>query len=64
MILDQFNKTGFRPNMLFKYRDDKVYVATGVDFEEQLIELQLHEPDKEDNGRRWVRYENVDLIKD
>lgn len=62
MTRDEFNNTGFGPNMYALYKiderqpDPEVYPISAVNFCEGLIELKC-----DDGDFIWVRCESVDL---
>lgn len=63
MTREEFNKTGFGPNMKAKYKEDDraeepdIYPIIGVNFNEGLLELKGI-----DNDSIWVRCESIELV--
>ena len=59
MTREEFSTMRFGSGMIAKYKG-KEHPIKAVDFEEDLIELEITEME---NENFWVRFENVTLIK-
>lgn len=62
MTIEEFNNQGFGAGDKAKYKDGNIYNVASVDFEEQLIGLDIEIEGDDEDIITWVRCENVDYI--
>jgi hypothetical protein len=62
MTQEEFNNTRFSAKMKAKYKDGNEYLITDVDFDEQLIGLDMNILGCNEGDVSWVRCENCTII--
>lgn len=64
MTIEEFEKTAFSVNTKVKYKDGNIYNVVSVDFDENLIGIEMFPHNEEiNNAIRWVRCENCEILK-